>query len=103
LANVQISPEIEQLLHTAFCHSESRFDLIDNQHNVVAVAQLANVLQVLLLCRNAAAVAHDWFDKECANVLVIPAQQIFDNVGVVQRHRVAKILGNFGYAFTIGL
>ncbi len=66
----QVGNNIEVLLGAAHAQPEAGDHFVQNEENVVAVAQVADALQKTGLRRNAAVVAHHAFGDDGANFLV---------------------------------
>ena len=88
-----------QLLDTAFRDTKTSLHFVDDQHNVVLVAQRSHVLHILLCCGQPAAVAHDRLDKECANVVAVLFQYVLERVCIIERYCVKKGPDDFGDTF----
>jgi hypothetical protein len=98
----EVCPYSEQLLRAAFRNAEAGLDLVDDQQDVVSIAQLADMLHVFASRRDAAAVAHDRLDQESADVLVMLAEQVLDRIGVIEWRCVVQLFRDPGYAFAKG-
>ena len=99
----QVGAHAVELLHAAARDAEAGLDLVDDQHDAVAVAQLAGGAQVGRIGGDAEAVAHDRLDQQAGDRVAVALEDVLELVGIVRLHEMREVAGRQRHALAVGV
>src|ERR1700704_5478442 len=97
----QVCVDAVHLLHSSTSNPETGFDLVNDQHDSMLVAQRARSTQVLRVSGNPEAVAHNGLYQQTGDLVSAACQHVFQLIGIVRLHEMRKAARADGNSFAV--
>src|ERR1700730_14638530 len=97
----QVGVDPVQLLHSPASNPKAGFDLVNDQHDSMLVAQRARSTQVLRVSGNPEAVAHNGLYQQTRDLVSAACHNVFQLFGIVRLHEMRKAARADGNALAV--